>query len=368
MQLEEKDLQMIQIDGSKRHVYLKFQNPDKLQAVLQETGGKRDYKPENGEISRVQIEPAGMGIRTLRIAILPPEVTDNTISSILSRYGEVKGVKEEKWSRTYRYKIPNGIRLVTLNLRMHIPSYLNIENNRVLLSYEGQPITCYGCGTTGHLYQECPARLNKTTRTVTNKTTTWATVIQQRNETQEETEGNTRQQEVTIEGMDTAEDNEEVSMGEDTRERGERITLAPKSDNNTVGTGGVRPREQEEGLEKQPDVVEGTGREQAGGKEEGQQEQKQEPTTKRRETIKQTHRVDRKEGGEEEQRLEGEAVQRNNKVRGGSPPTTTSDEDMTINKPQTSTKRPKKQKTVQVTGTHRDRLRSEERKRKNPTQ
>jgi hypothetical protein len=165
MLLEEKDLQMIQIDGPKRHVHLKFQNPDKFQAVLQETWGKQDYKHENGEISRVQIEPAGMGIRTVRIANLPPEVTDNTISSILSRYGEVKGVKEERWSRTYRYKIPNGIRLVTLNLRMHIPSYLNIANNRVLLSYEGQPITCYGCGTTGHLYQECPARLTVIRRT-----------------------------------------------------------------------------------------------------------------------------------------------------------------------------------------------------------
>jgi hypothetical protein len=161
-----------------------------------------------------------MGIRTVRIANLPPEVTDNTISSILSRYGEVKGVKEERWSRTYRYKIPNGIRLVTLNLRMHIPSYLNIANNRVLLSYEGQPITCCGCGTTGHLYQECPARLNKVTRTAQNKTTTWATVVQQRNETQEETEGNTRQQEVATEGMDTVEENEEVSMGEDTMGRG----------------------------------------------------------------------------------------------------------------------------------------------------
>jgi hypothetical protein len=115
-------------------------------------------------------------------------------------------------------------------------------------------------------------------------------------------------------------------------------------------------------------VVEGTGREQAGGKEEGQQEQKREPTTTRRETIKQTHSVDRKEGGEEEQGLEGEAVQRNYKVRDGSPPTTTSDDYTTINKPQASTKRPEKQKTVRVTGTKRDRLRSEERKRKTPIQ
>jgi hypothetical protein len=130
LRLEKKDLYMIQIEGPKRHVYIKFQNLDKLQAILRETEGKKEYRHENGEISRVQIEMAGMGIRTVRIANLPPEVPDSTIKNILSCYEEVKEIKEERCSKTYRYKIPNGIRLATLNLRKHIPSYLHMANNR----------------------------------------------------------------------------------------------------------------------------------------------------------------------------------------------------------------------------------------------
>jgi hypothetical protein len=33
----------------------------------------------------------------------------------------------------------------------------------VLVSYDGQPTTCYGCGDTGHIYPTCPRRQKRTT-------------------------------------------------------------------------------------------------------------------------------------------------------------------------------------------------------------
>jgi hypothetical protein len=135
LRLEEDDLFMIQVNGPKRHVYIKFKNTGKLQQILNGNKEQYDFKHENGEISKVQIEHAGMGIGTIRIANLPPEVSERAIHSVLSRYGEVKEIKTEKRSRNNRYKIDNGIRIVTMNLREHIPSYINITNNKVLLSY-----------------------------------------------------------------------------------------------------------------------------------------------------------------------------------------------------------------------------------------
>jgi hypothetical protein len=67
---------MIQIDGPKRNVYIKFKSADQLRTVLQDTKGQHDYKHDNGEISKVTIEPAGMGMRTIRNANLPTEVND----------------------------------------------------------------------------------------------------------------------------------------------------------------------------------------------------------------------------------------------------------------------------------------------------
>ena len=47
-------------------------------------------------------------------------------------------------------------------LTKHVPSHLVIAEQRVLISYDGQPTTCYGCGETGHIYPTCPRRQRRT--------------------------------------------------------------------------------------------------------------------------------------------------------------------------------------------------------------
>jgi hypothetical protein len=101
-------------------MYIKFKNTERMQQILTDTEGQMEFKHDNGEISKVTIEPAGMGMRRIRIANLPPEVNDRTIKNMLMRYGEIKEITEETWSRNYRYKIYNGIRIVTINLKEHI--------------------------------------------------------------------------------------------------------------------------------------------------------------------------------------------------------------------------------------------------------
>lgn len=49
----------------------------------------------------VRIKLDGMGKKRVRIAKLPPEVTDRMIRSVLAHYGGFKEVQEESWSRAY---------------------------------------------------------------------------------------------------------------------------------------------------------------------------------------------------------------------------------------------------------------------------
>jgi hypothetical protein len=42
----------------------------------------------------------------------------------LSRYGEIKEVQEETWTRAYRYPVANGIRIVVIVLTQLIPSHV----------------------------------------------------------------------------------------------------------------------------------------------------------------------------------------------------------------------------------------------------
>lgn len=72
-------LQFVQIDGPRRHVYIKFVDSNRKQNVLQTTNGQAEYRQDTGEISTVRIEVAGMGTRRVRIANLPPEVPGNIV-------------------------------------------------------------------------------------------------------------------------------------------------------------------------------------------------------------------------------------------------------------------------------------------------
>ena len=77
LRLPEKDVRMIQIDGPGRRVFIKLNTSEQAQLILQTTKGQLEFRHDNGELSKVQLDLAGMGIRRIRIANLPPEVPEN---------------------------------------------------------------------------------------------------------------------------------------------------------------------------------------------------------------------------------------------------------------------------------------------------
>jgi hypothetical protein len=99
-----------------------------------------------------------MGFRRIRVANLPPEEHEDVLRAALTPYGLVHEVKEEEWTNTYRYVVGSGVRYVSMTFTKHVPSNLLIKGTRVLITYDGQPITCYGCGEVRHMYNACPHR------------------------------------------------------------------------------------------------------------------------------------------------------------------------------------------------------------------
>jgi hypothetical protein len=100
---------MIQVDGPRRRVYIKFVTSEKMQTVLRSTAGLLEFQHETGEISFVHVDIAGMGLRKIRIANLLSELPDRTLRDITSKYVDVKDITEEQWSQKYRYSVSNGI-------------------------------------------------------------------------------------------------------------------------------------------------------------------------------------------------------------------------------------------------------------------
>ena len=71
LQLKTTEVCMIQIYGPRRQIYIKFQDPQRMNALLTETQGQKDFRHDNGEISKVRIEAVGLGMRRVRVANLP---------------------------------------------------------------------------------------------------------------------------------------------------------------------------------------------------------------------------------------------------------------------------------------------------------
>ena len=93
LRVPENVLTMVQIDVTRRQVYctdrhdaapsvlyIKFNDFQYLQDLLHSATGLSEYKHDNGEISQVKIEMAGMGTRRVRLANIPPETPDEAVS------------------------------------------------------------------------------------------------------------------------------------------------------------------------------------------------------------------------------------------------------------------------------------------------
>jgi hypothetical protein len=76
---------------------------------LRNIQGVHEYKDEKGEMSLIEVSAVGLGYRTVRVACLPPQVKDTTLSTAMTQYGEVHAITEEQCSQHYRYKVSNEV-------------------------------------------------------------------------------------------------------------------------------------------------------------------------------------------------------------------------------------------------------------------
>jgi hypothetical protein len=176
LHLQEHEVVMVQIDGLRRHVYIKFREPQRTQAIFTATQGQEDFRYENGEMSKVRIEAVGLAMRRVKVASLPPEAEDKTLKMAMGAYGEIRDIQPETWSYAYRYRVYSGVRVVSMSLTKHISSHVVVAGYRALISYERQPTTCHSCNKPGHLKTVCTHRRRERAESRPATTASWAEV------------------------------------------------------------------------------------------------------------------------------------------------------------------------------------------------
>ena len=103
---------------------------------------------------KIPMTPAGVHVVTVYVRDLPVELSDKSVKSAFSVYGEVYSIRY-----TYFKEFPelrNGNRLLLMSVSQPIPSSLNVLGFVSHSSHPGQPVNCSICKTSGHLPQACP--------------------------------------------------------------------------------------------------------------------------------------------------------------------------------------------------------------------
>ena len=154
----------IQLDNEAYCVYIKFVSPTLFETVLRKTPNTVPFKHSNGEISQVSIENASEVVTKVRVFNLPIEMELNDISHVLSDYGQIKSVENEKWSQHFMYPVENGVRCAMIILSRNIPSRVMFKGFRGSVSYQGQVPTCFYCLSEFHLANQCAKRTAKMQR------------------------------------------------------------------------------------------------------------------------------------------------------------------------------------------------------------
>jgi Fe2+ or Zn2+ uptake regulation protein len=129
------DILMLQIDITKRHVYIRFHDRSRMQTILLATDGQLQYKHSNGEMSTVNIESVGIIKTRIRVANFPSEIPENVLMCALVKCGEVHEITNETWANKYRFPVLNGIRIAQIRLSSHTPPHIMIAGYRVLIAY-----------------------------------------------------------------------------------------------------------------------------------------------------------------------------------------------------------------------------------------
>ena len=122
----------------------------------------RDIKLNNGSIIRVDdISTKGTIVDISRV---PFEFTNEMLSKVLSKYGDV--IRCENYYRSYgKYShcTETGDRVAWIILKTHIPCTIFIKqlDNFFNVTYDKQPFTCNKCGKRGHSAKWCKIARNE---------------------------------------------------------------------------------------------------------------------------------------------------------------------------------------------------------------
>ena len=106
------------------------------------------------EDRKIPVTPAGVKVVTVYVRDLPIELSNDTVKSAFSTYGEVYSVRHGFFKDFP--DLQNGNRLILMSISNPIPSSLNVLGFVCRAWHPGQPVYCTICKESDHSPRTCP--------------------------------------------------------------------------------------------------------------------------------------------------------------------------------------------------------------------
>ena len=103
---------------------------------------------------KIPVTPAGVHTTTVYVRDLPVELSDESVKSALSAYGDVYSIRHACFKDFPDLR--NGNRLLLMSVSTQIPSSFNVLGFVCRTWYSGQPVRCSICKEPDHLPRACP--------------------------------------------------------------------------------------------------------------------------------------------------------------------------------------------------------------------
>ncbi|KXJ76350.1 hypothetical protein RP20_CCG009814 [Aedes albopictus] len=103
----------------------------------------------------------------VRVHDLPPDMSNAEVADHMKKYGKVKSVVREVWKKYFPGTL-NGVRVVRIELKEPIPSYIRLGDDMSMVTYKSQIATCLHCGHKTHPKMKCSEATSRKTKTTSD--------------------------------------------------------------------------------------------------------------------------------------------------------------------------------------------------------
>ena len=103
----------------------------------------------------IQPRAIGFPVSLVYVRYLPLELSSDRVDETLCEYGRVINIERQMYKDT---AIQTGTRVITMEIKRSIPSFLPIDGFRAKLWHRDQVQTCAACASPEHFIKDCPNR------------------------------------------------------------------------------------------------------------------------------------------------------------------------------------------------------------------